>query len=262
MAAVPDMSHLTPEERSTIEEVIIRQKQEEEKENEIMRQTNEVGSEERSASTQVVQGLNGQTGWAELQNVTVDGHASLIRITERTKRCPIDRSRSEATPRKMDGVLRGRRFIDRLSLMENGNVRKQSSVQQRQRPGERKQDEVKILEERIRACSEKHKKAGVELHATCHICLKTKFADGVGHICNYCSIRCCARCGGKVTLRSNKVGGRDREKETAEIYRPGENRVLRAGTNSHCFSCSFAFSRPDTLREIPSVVHGLTDWPR
>ncbi|CAL7943219.1 unnamed protein product [Xylocopa violacea] len=106
MAAVPDMSHLTPEERSTIEEVIIRQKQEEEKENEIMR---------------------------------------------------------------------------------------------------RKQDEVKILEERIRACSEKHKKAGVELHATCHICLKTKFADGVGHICNYCSIRCCARCGGKVTLRSNKV---------------------------------------------------------
>lgn len=37
MAAVPDMSHLTPEERSTIEEVIIRQKQEEEKENEIMR---------------------------------------------------------------------------------------------------------------------------------------------------------------------------------------------------------------------------------
>nr|XP_033203144.1 regulating synaptic membrane exocytosis protein 2 isoform X7 [Bombus vancouverensis nearcticus] len=106
MAAVPDMSHLTPEERSTIEEVIIRQKQEEEKENEIMR---------------------------------------------------------------------------------------------------RKQDEVTILEERIRACSEKHKKAGVELHATCHICLKTKFADGVGHICNYCSIRCCARCGGKVTLRSNKV---------------------------------------------------------
>ncbi|CAK9816967.1 Regulating synaptic membrane exocytosis protein 2 [Anthophora plagiata] len=106
MAAVPDMSHLTPEERSTIEEVMIRQKQEEEKENEIMRA---------------------------------------------------------------------------------------------------KQDEVKLLEERIRACSEKHKKAGVELHATCQICLKTKFADGVGHICNYCTIRCCARCGGKVTLRSNKV---------------------------------------------------------
>ncbi|XP_028164404.1 regulating synaptic membrane exocytosis protein 2 isoform X8 [Ostrinia furnacalis] len=47
--------------------------------------------------------------------------------------------------------------------------------------------------------------AGVELAATCHICLKTKFADGVGHSCHYCRVRCCARCGGKVTLRSNKV---------------------------------------------------------
>uniref|UniRef100_A0A0A9Y4V6 Regulating synaptic membrane exocytosis protein 2 n=1 Tax=Lygus hesperus TaxID=30085 RepID=A0A0A9Y4V6_LYGHE len=45
----------------------------------------------------------------------------------------------------------------------------------------------------------------MEMDATCNICLKTKFADGVGHVCNYCSIRCCARCGGKVTLRSTKV---------------------------------------------------------
>ena len=37
------------------------------------------------------------------------------------------------------------------------------------------------------------------------VCLKTKFADGVGHVCHYCCVRCCARCGGKVTLRSNKV---------------------------------------------------------
>ncbi|XP_046667805.1 regulating synaptic membrane exocytosis protein 2 isoform X8 [Homalodisca vitripennis] len=69
----------------------------------------------------------------------------------------------------------------------------------------RKQDEVEVLEETIRQRSEQQKKAGVELDATCHICLKTKFADGVGHMCNYCNIRCCARCGGKVTLRSNKV---------------------------------------------------------
>ena len=27
----------------------------------------------------------------------------------------------------------------------------------------------------------------------------------MGHVCNYCNVRCCARCGGKVTLRSNKV---------------------------------------------------------
>lgn len=69
----------------------------------------------------------------------------------------------------------------------------------------RKQEEVASLETKIRQQSEQQKKAGVELDATCHICLKTKFADGVGHICHYCKIRCCARCGGKVTLRSNKV---------------------------------------------------------
>lgn len=69
----------------------------------------------------------------------------------------------------------------------------------------RKQDEVAVLEDTIRQRSEQQKKAGVELDATCHICLKTKFADGVGHVCHYCTIRCCARCGGKVTLRSNKV---------------------------------------------------------
>lgn len=69
----------------------------------------------------------------------------------------------------------------------------------------RKQEEVATLESTIRQRSEQQKKAGVELDATCHICLKTKFADGVGHICHYCKIRCCARCGGKVTLRSNKV---------------------------------------------------------
>lgn len=69
----------------------------------------------------------------------------------------------------------------------------------------RKQDEVAVLEDTIRQRSEQQKKAGVELDATCHICLKTKFADGIGHVCHYCTIRCCARCGGKVTLRSNKV---------------------------------------------------------
>lgn len=62
-----------------------------------------------------------------------------------------------------------------------------------------------MLEDTIRQRSEQQKKAGIELDATCHICLKTKFADGIGHICHYCNIRCCARCGGKVTLRSNKV---------------------------------------------------------
>ncbi|XP_059797786.1 regulating synaptic membrane exocytosis protein 1 isoform X2 [Balaenoptera ricei] len=40
---------------------------------------------------------------------------------------------------------------------------------------------------------------------TCGICHKTKFADGCGHLCSYCSTKFCARCGGRVSLRSNNV---------------------------------------------------------
>ncbi|XP_051775545.1 regulating synaptic membrane exocytosis protein 1 isoform X24 [Erpetoichthys calabaricus] len=40
---------------------------------------------------------------------------------------------------------------------------------------------------------------------TCGICRKTKFADGCGHICSYCQRKFCARCGGRVSLRSNSV---------------------------------------------------------
>ncbi|XP_074539337.1 regulating synaptic membrane exocytosis protein 2 isoform X34 [Halichoeres trimaculatus] len=39
---------------------------------------------------------------------------------------------------------------------------------------------------------------------TCGICHKTKFADGCGHLCSYCQTKFCARCGGRVSLRSNK----------------------------------------------------------
>lgn len=126
---MPDLSHLTAEERAIIEGVMMRQKQEEERENEIMRYVVFLDKKKNKKS--------------------------LCILTDLISR--------------------------------------------------RKQDEVTVLEDTIRQRSEQQKKAGVELDATCHICLKTKFADGIGHICHYCNIRCCARCGGKVTLRSNKV---------------------------------------------------------
>ncbi|XP_035038174.2 regulating synaptic membrane exocytosis protein 2 isoform X18 [Hippoglossus stenolepis] len=40
---------------------------------------------------------------------------------------------------------------------------------------------------------------------TCGICRITKFADGCGRACCYCQSRFCARCGGRVPLRANKV---------------------------------------------------------
>ena len=68
-----------------------------------------------------------------------------------------------------------------------------------------KQQEIVALESQIQQKMENQRNSGVDLDSTCQICLKTKFADGIGHLCNYCNVRCCARCGGKVALRSNKV---------------------------------------------------------
>ncbi|XP_058822018.1 regulating synaptic membrane exocytosis protein 2 isoform X1 [Topomyia yanbarensis] len=91
------------------------------------------------------------------------------------------------------------------AIIENVMHRQRQEEERENEIMRRKQDEVATLVDSIRQKSEQQKKSGIELDATCHICLKTKFADGIGHICNYCNIRCCAKCGGKVTLRNNKV---------------------------------------------------------
>ncbi|KAM6084211.1 regulating synaptic membrane exocytosis protein 1 isoform 6-T6 [Theristicus caerulescens] len=56
---------------------------------------------------------------------------------------------------------------------------------------------------------------------TCGICHKTKFADGCGHLCSYCRTKFCARCGGRVSLRSNN-----------------EDKVYRNTVPTHCGSHS------------------------
>ncbi|KAL7299759.1 hypothetical protein TKK_0007508 [Trichogramma kaykai] len=93
-----------------------------------------------------------------------------------------------------------RRHIESVMMRQRQEEENQSEILRR------KESEVLKLEETIaRTRNEMLKNPACDLEATCEICLKTKFADGVGHICNYCSVRCCARCGGKVSLRSNKV---------------------------------------------------------
>uniref|UniRef100_A0A3Q2CS47 Regulating synaptic membrane exocytosis 2 n=1 Tax=Cyprinodon variegatus TaxID=28743 RepID=A0A3Q2CS47_CYPVA len=61
-------------------------------------------------------------------------------------------------------------------------------------------DQVKKMGEETKPVQEQKSEA-----PTCGICHKTKFADGCGHICSYCQTKFCARCGGRVSLRSNKV---------------------------------------------------------
>ncbi|XP_047455473.1 regulating synaptic membrane exocytosis protein 2 isoform X12 [Mugil cephalus] len=61
-------------------------------------------------------------------------------------------------------------------------------------------DQVKKMGEESKPVQDQKSEA-----PTCGICHKTKFADGCGHLCSYCQTKFCARCGGRVSLRSNKV---------------------------------------------------------
>ncbi|KAK1894904.1 Regulating synaptic membrane exocytosis protein 2 [Dissostichus eleginoides] len=61
-------------------------------------------------------------------------------------------------------------------------------------------DQVKKMGEETKPAQDMKSEA-----PTCGICHKTKFADGCGHLCSYCQTKFCARCGGRVSLRSNKV---------------------------------------------------------
>ncbi|XP_023581769.1 regulating synaptic membrane exocytosis protein 2 isoform X10 [Trichechus manatus latirostris] len=89
------------------------------------------------------------------------------------------------------------------------------AVMDRQKKEEEKEQSVlKKLHQQFEMYKEQVKKMGEESHQqqeqkgdapTCGICHKTKFADGCGHNCSYCQTKFCARCGGRVSLRSNKV---------------------------------------------------------
>uniref|UniRef100_W5LCA8 Regulating synaptic membrane exocytosis 2 n=1 Tax=Astyanax mexicanus TaxID=7994 RepID=W5LCA8_ASTMX len=89
------------------------------------------------------------------------------------------------------------------------------SVMDRQKKEEEKeQSMLKKLHQQFEMYKDQVKKIGEETQKTqdqksdsptCGICHKTKFADGCGHVCSYCQTKFCARCGGRVSLRSNKV---------------------------------------------------------
>ncbi|XP_053347895.1 regulating synaptic membrane exocytosis protein 2 isoform X10 [Clarias gariepinus] len=89
------------------------------------------------------------------------------------------------------------------------------SVMDRQKKEEEKeQSMLKRLHQQFEMYKDQVKKLGDEAQKNpeqksdspiCGICHKTKFADGCGHVCSYCQTKFCARCGGRVSLRSNKV---------------------------------------------------------
>ncbi|XP_058880982.1 regulating synaptic membrane exocytosis protein 1-like isoform X38 [Acipenser ruthenus] len=133
MEDLPDLSHLTEEERSIIMAVMVRQKQEEDKEEAMLKEENPL----------------------EARTVLLIG-----------KKHP-----------------------------------EQNESRRLHQQFESYKEQVQKIGEDARRCQGEHKDDA----PTCGICRKTKFADGCGHLCSYCQTKFCARCGGRVSLRSNNV---------------------------------------------------------
>ncbi|XP_072323309.1 regulating synaptic membrane exocytosis protein 2 isoform X31 [Scyliorhinus torazame] len=148
MSDMPDLSHLTEEERKIILAVMDRQRQEEEKEQSTLR----VKEEQKPQQPQ----------WFPFSGIT-----ELVNNVLQ----PQQKQQNEKEPQAK---------LHQQFEMYKDQVKKMGDEAQQQQ--EQKSDAP-----------------------TCGICHKTKFADGCGHICSYCQTKFCARCGGRVSLRSNKV---------------------------------------------------------
>ncbi|XP_077788918.1 regulating synaptic membrane exocytosis protein 2 isoform X22 [Podarcis muralis] len=145
---MPDLSHLTEEERKIIQAVMDRQKKEEEKEQSVLK----VKEEQKPQATQ----------WFPFSGITE---------------------------------------------LVNNVLQPQQKQQNEKEPQTKLHQQFEMYKEQVKKMgeeSQQHQEQKGDA-PTCGICHKTKFADGCGHNCSYCQTKFCARCGGRVSLRSNKV---------------------------------------------------------
>nr|XP_020639099.1 regulating synaptic membrane exocytosis protein 2 isoform X17 [Pogona vitticeps] len=145
---MPDLSHLTEEERKIIQAVMDRQKKEEEKEQSVLK----VKEEQKSQGTQ----------WFPFSGITE---------------------------------------------LVNNVLQPQQKQQNEKEPQTKLHQQFEMYKEQVKKMGEESQQQQEQKSdaPTCGICHKTKFADGCGHNCSYCQTKFCARCGGRVSLRSNKV---------------------------------------------------------
>uniref|UniRef100_A0A3B3D6M2 Regulating synaptic membrane exocytosis 2 n=1 Tax=Oryzias melastigma TaxID=30732 RepID=A0A3B3D6M2_ORYME len=87
-----------------------------------------------------------------------------------------------------------------MDRQKKEEAKEQSMLKKLHQQFESYKDQVKKMGEETKPTQDQKSEA-----PTCGICHKTKFADGCGHLCSYCQTKFCARCGGRVSLRSNKV---------------------------------------------------------
>ncbi|XP_062836176.1 regulating synaptic membrane exocytosis protein 2 isoform X9 [Anolis carolinensis] len=144
---MPDLSHLTEEERKIIQAVMDRQKKEEEKEQSVLK----VKEEQKPQGTQ----------WFPFSGITE---------------------------------------------LVNNVLQPQQKQQNEKEPQTKLHQQFEMYKEQVKKMGEEsqHQQEQKGDAPTCGICHKTKFADGCGHNCSYCQTKFCARCGGRVSLRSNK----------------------------------------------------------
>ncbi|XP_072548431.1 regulating synaptic membrane exocytosis protein 2 isoform X32 [Salminus brasiliensis] len=152
---MPDLSHLTEEERKIIQDVMDRQRREEEKEQSMLK----VKEDPKPQSAQWFKGPF--SGISELVN-------NVLQPQTKPPNEPQTESPKEPEPKLHQQF-------------------------------ESYKDQVKKMADEAQTTPEQKTDA-----PTCGICHKTKFADGCGHLCSYCQTKFCARCGGRVSLRSNK----------------------------------------------------------
>ncbi|XP_066235418.1 regulating synaptic membrane exocytosis protein 2 isoform X32 [Saccopteryx leptura] len=144
---MPDLSHLTEEERKIILAVMDRQKKEEEKEQSVLK----VKEEHKPQPTQ----------WFPFSGITE---------------------------------------------LVNNVLQPQQKHQNEKEPQTKLHQQFEMYKEQVKKMGEESQQQQEQKGdaPTCGICHKTKFADGCGHNCSYCQTKFCARCGGRVSLRSNK----------------------------------------------------------
>ncbi|XP_026641496.1 regulating synaptic membrane exocytosis protein 1 isoform X22 [Microtus ochrogaster] len=157
MQELPDLSHLTEEERNIIMAVMDRQKEEEEKEEAMLK--------------------------------------CVVRDMAKPAACKTPRNAESQPPQPPLNIFRCVCVPRKPSSEEGGPERNWRLHQQ----FESYKEQVRKIGEEARRYQGEHKDDA----PTCGICHKTKFADGCGHPCSYCRTKFCARCGGRVSLRSN-----------------------------------------------------------
>ncbi|KAM6142614.1 regulating synaptic membrane exocytosis protein 2 isoform 2-T2 [Phoenicopterus ruber ruber] len=94
-----------------------------------------------------------------------------------------------------------------ITELVNNVLQPQQKQQNEKEPQTKLHQQFEMYKEQVKKMGEESQQQQEQKGdaPTCGICHKTKFADGCGHNCSYCQTKFCARCGGRVSLRSNKV---------------------------------------------------------